>query len=104
MAITYALSIKKLEVVPQLEGQQNVVIKVLWGYSGDDGNGHKAMIPGGTDIILQQGGNFTPYNELTVDQVTGWVLNTWTPGETITYKAMVDKQLQTQTPPWEINN
>lgn len=99
MATVYSLSIKKLQVQPQLDGQQDVVIRVLWGYSGTAG-AREAMIAGSTDITYVPGPGFTPYDQLTVDQVTDWVLSAWSTGERDSYRAMVDAQLTTLNPPW----
>jgi hypothetical protein len=57
-------------VYPEHAGQQNVVYAVFWTVKAGDGE-NEASDSGCIGLDLT-GENFTPYSELTRDQVAGW--------------------------------
>ena len=73
MTNTYQWAVNSMTAYPQHEGEQDVVFQVSWVCSGTDGNGHNAAVYGTVDVTYQAGAPFTPYNQLTLDQVNGWV-------------------------------
>jgi hypothetical protein len=61
-----------LETYPQSEGQQNVVFTIDWQvYLSQDGKAVSNY--GSVGVQYTQGSPFTPFNELTEEQVVGWV-------------------------------
>lgn len=76
MAITYAYSINQLECYPTYESQTDVVFNVTWSYRGVDANGVGSSRGGKTAVTYAAGSPFTPFSELTQDQVIGWVTPT----------------------------
>lgn len=101
MAITYTLKPTELQTVPQLDGQTNVVVCVHWAYVGEDG-GRTAAFGGSTNLSIDSGTGFTPFDKLTEEQVAGWVLASWSDEETATRRAAIAEQLTVSTPtlPW----
>jgi hypothetical protein len=81
-----------------INGHSEVVITAGWtcmGYQGLDTNTGIATtkyFTGGTSIFAEPftGGSFTPFADLTQDQVLGWV---WTDGVD---KAEIESQVETQ--------
>lgn len=69
---TFNTTITNMYVLPQLDGQTDVVVNALWEVTGVDGE-YTASINGNTQFTLQQGGSFTPYDQLTQAQVIGWI-------------------------------
>lgn len=74
MVNTYALSIATMTVVPQQGGNQNVVINCEYHINGTDGATppHTCLI-GGTASFGPPSDSFTPYEQLTEEQVIGWL-------------------------------
>lgn len=76
MSITYAYSINQLECYPTYESQTDVVFNVTWSYRGVNADGVGSSRGGKTAVTYAAGSPFTPFSELTQDQVIGWVTPT----------------------------
>jgi hypothetical protein len=50
----------------------NYVVNVLWEVTGVDG-ANTASIGGNTQFTVQEGPEYTPYDQLTEAQVIGWI-------------------------------
>lgn len=72
MAFTYTWTVQSLSCLPQEDGQQDVVYIVYWRCEATDGV-FSAFNTGQTTIPYTPGQPFTPYADLTQDQVLGWV-------------------------------
>lgn len=76
MDIQYQWSILSMSCKPSLDGQQDVVIMALWQCVGITQNGPDQVstpMGGNTQFTYTQGNPFTPYDQLTQQQVLGWV-------------------------------
>ena len=76
MAITYNWSVKQLEAYPEQDGNTDVVCVVHWTLTGADGEGPGALtagVYGSVGVQLSADAPFTPYADLTEEQVIGWV-------------------------------
>ena len=73
MSNTYSWVISQLECYPQHEGHTDVVFTCHWRRQATDGNGHNADIYGAQAVTLDAEAPFTPYADLTFDQVVGWL-------------------------------
>lgn len=73
MANTYQWAVNSMTAYPEYEGQTDVVFQVAWVCSGTDGEGHNAATYGTVDVTYTPGSPYTPYNQLTLEQVNGWV-------------------------------
>lgn len=80
MSATFTWSINKMEVVPQLDGETDVVVQATWvcaGVQEANGKTYTSTAEGaGSFSAPQQGQPFTPYDQLTQEQVLGWVWQT----------------------------
>ena len=80
MSATFTWTIANMQVVPQLGGQTDVVVQATWVCTGvEDANGKtytNSTEGGGAFAAPQQGQPFTPYGQLTQEQVLGWVWQT----------------------------
>ena len=71
--VTYTWIIEQLDCYPEFEGEKDVVFTVHWRYRATETTfsseqyGSQALQP------YTPGTPFTPYNELTEDQVIGWL-------------------------------
>ena len=81
MANTFKWSIQKLRVAPQQDDKTNVVIKADWlCVAMDDENIVQAAASGVKSFSL--GDTFTPFDQLTEEQVLGWCFASETVTET----------------------
>lgn len=69
---TYTWSIQQMLVMPVLEGQADVVVSAQWNILGED-QGYSYNLNGWQEFTVKQGEGFTPYDQLTEEQVIGWV-------------------------------
>jgi len=76
MSVNYSWSVNQLTAYPTYESQTDVVFKVQWSYRGVDANGVGSSRGGITEVTYTAGAPFTPYADLTQDQVLGWVTPT----------------------------
>jgi len=69
---TYTWKINQLECTPSVGDKTNVVAAVHWTCEGTDGTvtGHHNGVTG---FMYKEGNGFTPFAELTKDQVMNWV-------------------------------
>lgn len=85
MTISYNWIILDMECFPMHNGQRDVVAVVRWRLEATDGqlyvNVHDQTVPtyscviGHTDLKYSKGTPFTPYNQLSKDQVVEWIVN-----------------------------
>jgi len=96
MAITYTLVPLSMTVVPDQSGQQNVVVRVGWNYTGTDGVYVGINAAGFTELTYTEGNPFTPYQNLTQAQVIAWVLSAWSSEDTAARQKVVNDQIAAQ--------
>ena len=105
MANTYSWAVNSMTAYPDHAGEQDVVFQVSWVCSATDGEGHNAATYGTVDVTYQSGAPFTPYDQLTLEQVNGWVASALGPEGIAKAEADCDAQIaaqlnpQTVTPP-----
>lgn len=84
----FTWSVTGMQCYPQAEGQVDVVFSVSWQCQGVEGN-FAAVQPGTTSVTYTAGSPYTPYQDLTQEQVLGWVYATGV------NQADVEQQVQT---------
>ena len=99
MAITNTWGIVQLDAYPEKDGLTDVVFTVHWNLTGDDGEGHTGYAYGSVGVTLDEGGAYTPYNELTLDQVVGWVKDSLGAEQVASLGASVATQIENQINP-----
>lgn len=75
MAITYNWNVIQMDAYPEKDGLMDVVFQVHWTLVGTD-NTYKGTAYGSCSVTLDESVTYTPYNELTHEQVVGWVKDT----------------------------
>ena len=68
---TFTTTVSKMFTLPQVEGQTDVVVQVTYFVTGVDGE-NTAYVSLDQEFTIQQGSEFTPYDQLTEAQVVGW--------------------------------
>jgi len=104
---TYTWQFTALDVYPTYQGLANAVYSVHWRLTGNDGTGHTAISYGTQQLGAIDPQNFTPFANLTANQVQGWV-ETQMGSEFTRTKSDLDQRIseqvapsrQTKLPPW----
>lgn len=80
MSATFTWTIANMQVVPQLDDETDVVVQATWvctGVQEVNGKTYTNSAEGaGSFSAPQQGQPFTPYDQLTQEQVLTWVWQT----------------------------
>jgi hypothetical protein len=71
MSITFNWSISKMQVIPEQDSKTNVVVKAEWLVKAVDKDNNAASFASGT-CNFSLGNTFTPFEELTEQQVLNW--------------------------------
>ena len=77
---------------PQAEGLTDVVVTINWACNGTDGTYMGALV-GSTGVKLDPNAPYTPYADLTEDQVVGWVKASLGPDQVIATQNDVAAQI-----------
>ena len=94
--ITYTWNISQLNCVPQAPEGADYVVTAHWNLSGTDGT-YSGSVYGTCGFAVVQGESFTPYADLTQDQVLGWC---WSNGvDKDSAEAAVAQQIENQINP-----
>ena len=94
MTITW--KIEQLQCLPVAEGQTNVVNSVNWRVNAVDGE-YSATAYGSCGVSYQSGETFTPFADLTEEQVCEWI---WANGvDKAQLEANLTQQIATQKNP-----
>ena len=96
--ITYEWLVERMDVLPQEGGETDVVVTVYWKLNGTNGEYNGSVYGSVTLSPYEPGEPFTPYEELTQEQVLGWVFEAL--GDLVPqYEASVATQIQNQIKP-----
>lgn len=96
MAITYTWSVTAMDCHSNDGSNTDVVFNVHWRCVGTDGQ-YTASVYSTCIVYGGPSNSFTPYADLTQDQVLGWI---WTHGvDQATVQADVAQQIQNQINP-----
>ena len=93
MAITNTWTVTQMDCYPEAEGETDVVFTVHWTLSGTDG-AHTGSVYGTVGVTYEAGTPYTPYADLTQDQVVGWVQAALGEEQVAAYEANVAKQIE----------
>lgn len=95
-SVTYTWSVTAMDCYPNEGGNTDVVFNVHWTCAGSFVNQFNGSVYS-TCAVPAPEGSFTPYADLTQDQVLGWI---WANGvDKAATEAAVDKQIQDQINP-----
>ena len=99
MSNQYQWIFSQLECYPEVDGHQDVVFTIHWRRQATDGNGHTADIYGSQSVTLDAEAPFTPYADLTFDQVVGWLEDALGPETCAAQIVALDTQIENQINP-----
>jgi len=95
---TFNWGIVQLDAYPEKDGLTDVVFQVHWTLSGTDGT-YTGGVYGSEGVTLDVDGGYTPYAELTQDQVVGWVKDALGEEQVASLEANVAQQIADQINP-----
>lgn len=102
MAIVNTWNVVQLDCYPQADGETDVVFTVHWTLTGTETVGQETYtgsVYGSVGVTLDPQAPFTPYNQLTLDQVVGWVKDALGAEQVAAYEDNVEKQIADQQDP-----
>ena len=98
MANTYSWVIEAMDCVPQEDGKTDVVMTVHWRQNATDGT-YNATVYGTVGLTYTARSPFTPYANLTQQQVIGWVQDALGAERCAEITANLDAQIANQVNP-----
>jgi hypothetical protein len=98
MATTYNWTIQAMDCVPQEDGHTDVVVTAHWNVSATDGT-YTSSVYGTQSFTYNPETSFTPYADLTQEQVVGWVQEGMGAEGVASLEANLDTQIENQINP-----
>lgn len=98
MATTYNWTIQAMDCVPQEDGHTDVVVVAHWNVSATDGT-YTSSAYGTQSFTYDPVSTFTPYNQLTQEQVVGWVQDGMGAEGVASLEANLNTQIENQINP-----
>lgn len=98
MPVTNTWAVVQMEAYPEYGGETDVVFTVHWTLTGTDGT-YVGSVYGSQGVSLNPDVPFTPYDQLTEEQVIGWVQDAMGAEQVATYEANVAQQIEDQINP-----
>jgi len=102
MSATINWRVGTMECYPTYEQSTDVVFTVHWDCVGSEeysGSTYNGRVYGATGVTYHSGSDFTPYNQLTQDQVLGWVWDSMGTDQKNSYEISVQNQIDNQINP-----
>ena len=98
MSNTYSWAVTSMTSYPSYASQTDVVFQVAWVCSATDGVNNTATY-GSVEVTYEAGSPFTPYDDLTLAQVNGWVATALGAEGVANAQTACDEQLQAMANP-----
>jgi len=98
MSITTTWVIEQMNCYPTAEGQTDVVFNVHWRANATDGTFY-ATVYGTVGVTYEAGLPYTPFADLTQDQVVGWVQRSMGPEQVASLEAGLATNIANQVNP-----
>ncbi len=98
MTIIYNWTIQQLDCVPQEDGKTDVVVTAHWNVSATEGV-YISNIYGTQSFTFDSTKSFTPFADLTQDQVVGWIQASMGVDAVTALQENLDQQIANQINP-----
>ena len=98
MTVTNTWAVTQMDCYPEYDGETDVVFTVHWTLVGVE-SGYQGYVYGSQGLTLDSSAPFTPYADLTQEQVLGWVFAAMGPEQVAAYEDNVEKQIAVQIDP-----
>lgn len=91
-----------MDCYPEYDGYQDVVFTAHWTVT-ETASGYTGSVYGSQTLELDSSESFTPYDDLTQEQVIGWVQSSIGAEQVAEIEANVNQQIQNQINPPVVN-
>jgi hypothetical protein len=98
MTITNTWNVLQMDAYPEKDGEEDVVFTVHWTLTGTDGT-YNGSVYGSVGVNVDPEEPFTPYEDLTQEQVIGWVKDALGEDQVASYEENVAQQIENQINP-----
>jgi len=98
MSVTNTWVIEQMDCYPQSEGQTDVVFTIHWRVNAADGV-YTATSYGTVGVTYVAGSSYTPYAQLTQQQVVGWVQTAMGPEQVASIESSLSTNIADQVNP-----
>lgn len=98
MPITNTWAINQMDCYPEYDNETDVVFNVHWTLIGSNGT-YQGSVYGTQPLTLSGDTPFTPFADLTEEQVLGWMLQAMGAEKVAEYEANVAAQIEAQINP-----
>ncbi len=99
MSINYSWVICALECAPNIDGREKVVTLVYWRRHGVNAEGIATDISGSQELEYDESNLFTPYENLTQNQIINWLEDNMTPEQIAALDAILETQINEKANP-----
>lgn len=72
MDISYSFKVTNIYCYPTYQSLENLVFTVIWDFIGSDGT-YSSNVLGSTEIPYDSNAEYTPYQNLTEQEVISWI-------------------------------
>jgi hypothetical protein len=96
--ITYSWNITALNTYPEFQGEQDVVFTIFATYVGTDGT-FTSNIEIAQALIISSSSTYTPYADLTENQVLGWLTEALGPQQISQMQLKIANQIAADNQP-----
>jgi hypothetical protein len=101
MANTYRWYINELDVMPDFNGYNNFITRIIWRYNATNQDGINVNLEGQLTFNEENGQEpYLPYNSITEQEVIDW-LNTYQ--DVASLQAQLDKMMDEKVNPTIVN-
>lgn len=98
MNITNTWTVVQMDCYPEADGETDVVFTVHWTLTGTDGT-YTGSVYGSQAVTVDPAAPFTPYADLTQDQVIGWAQDAMGAEQVTAFEDNVAQQIADQIDP-----
>ena len=98
--ITYVWNIVAMDCIPSVDNLTDYVVTAHWTLTGTDGADHTGSVYGTVSFeVNPDKPDYTPYADLTLAEVVGWVQGVLGAEQVAAYEANVATQIENQINP-----
>ena len=91
--MTYTWNNKTVDTYPNLDGNADVIFNVHWRLTGEDENGNVGSVYGTQSLDTSDLSSFTDFNDVTEEQINGWIETAMGEDRVAELKANIDAQI-----------
>ena len=97
--MTYTWNNKTVDTYPNLDGNADVIFNVHWRLTGEDENGNVGSVYGTQSLDTTDLSSFTAFEDITEEQINGWIETAIGEDRVAELKANIDAQIAEQINP-----